>query len=120
MIEFLITNEYKVKAPKFEFPANAGIDGYIPTNTVEFREKLKAKNPSLLFINNEDEYTTFILNPCNSKPHSWMNTDSGEIYIAPHSDILIPSGLYVKMPEDSALIDFNKSGTYPLITTGDT
>lgn len=106
MIEFLITNEYAVKPPKFEFPANAGIDGYIPTNTEKFREKLKEKNANLVFVKDDEEQMTNYFREVTS----WMNITTGEINIAPHSDLLIPSGLYVKMPEDSALIDFNKSG----------
>lgn len=100
MVEFLLTNEYQVKEPKFEFPANAGIDGFIPANTEEFRAKLFEKNPKL-FLDEASEV------PDNT---SYFNLATGEITIAPHSDLLIPSGLYMKIPSDSALIDFNKSG----------
>lgn len=105
MVEFLITNEYAVKEPKFEFPANAGIDGFIPSNTPEFIAKLKDKNPDLVVLKNDSNL--YLVAPTM---RSWMNAETGEIHIAPHSDILIPSGLYTKIPEDSALIDFNKSG----------
>ena len=100
MVEFLLTNEYPVKEPKFEFPANAGIDGFVPTNTEEFRTKLFEKNPGLF------------LNEANEVPNrtSYFTLATGEITIAPHSDLLIPSGLYMKIPSDSTLVDFNKSG----------
>lgn len=96
MVEFLLTKEYQVKEPKFDFPANAGIDGFIPTNTAEFREKFTEKNPKVLYQISDVE--------------SWYDIETGEIHIAPHHDVLIPSGLYIKIPEDSALINFNKSG----------
>jgi deoxyuridine 5'-triphosphate nucleotidohydrolase len=102
MVEFLLTNEYPVKEPKFQFPDNAGIDGFIPSNTVEFRTKLKEKNPELEF------YSGAFMKP-NVKA-SYYDITTGTIYLAPHSSTLIPSGLYMKIPSDSALIDFNKSG----------
>ena len=101
MVEFLLTNEYPVKEPKFDFPANAGIDGFIPSNTKEFRDRLFEKNPSLFATDNTRS---------DQIDESTFNVDTGEFVIAPHASILIPSGLYMKIPSDSALIDFNKSG----------
>lgn len=101
MVEFLLTNEYDVKEPVFDFPANAGIDGYTPSNTPEFRMKLQEKNPNMVFLDGE---------PYIKDGRSYFDIKTGTMYLAPHSSTLIPSGLYMKIPADSALIDFNKSG----------
>lgn len=103
MVEFLLTKEYNVKEPVFDFPANAGIDGFIPSNTLEFRTKLKEKNPDL-------DFTDGIFTTTLADGTSYFDVSTGALYLAPHSSTLIPSGLYMKIPADSALIDFNKSG----------
>lgn len=104
MVEFLIAKDYPVKEPKFEFPANAGIDGFVPSNTEEFRKAFAEKNKEVAFVENVPEKVDL------ADVKTFYETSTGTIYVAPHADILIPSGLYMKIPADSALIDFNKSG----------
>lgn len=75
---------------------NAGIDCYIPENTEEFRRDLALKNPKMKF---DDIWN-----------YSYFNTKTGEITIAPHADVIIPSGIRSKFGPELALIANNKSG----------
>lgn len=99
MVRFLKTKEYSVKSPVADYRENgynAGIDGFMPSNTKEFITEMSAKNPFLTFAENEKQ--------------SWFDESTGILHIAPHEDVLIPSGLYAQLEPNSALIDFNKSG----------
>lgn len=90
MVEFLVTNEYKVKDPKADFREdgyNAGIDGFIPSSTPEFWKVFEEKNSS-----------------------TKIDRKAGKIFIQPGEDVLIPSGLYTKLEPFSMLLDLNKSG----------
>ena len=49
MVKFLKTTEYPVKSPVADYRGyayNAGIDGFIPENTSEFRAKLSERESS--------------------------------------------------------------------------
>ena len=74
-----------VKNPERGTEFSAGIDFFIPEESDLFLEKLKQKNPGIN-LNNEG----FI--------------------IEPHGRVLIPSGIKVQIPDNTALIAFNKSG----------
>lgn len=90
MVEFLVTNEYKVKDPKADYRENgynAGIDGFIPSSTPEFWEIFEEKNPEIK-----------------------IDKKVGKIFIGPGEDVLIPSGLYTKLEDNSMLLNINKSG----------
>lgn len=93
-MQFIKTRE--VKNPVRNVQENAGIDCYIPENTEEFRRDLAAKNPQLVFA--------IIGNG------TWFETETGKIHIAPHKDIIIPSGIRSKFGPHLALIANNKSG----------
>ena len=98
MIQFIKTRN--VKDPIRSVGENAGIDVYIPENTDDFRKALKTKNPNIIIENDvaihlsKDTYIT----------------ENGEIHIAPHKDIIIPSGIRSKFGPELALIANNKSG----------
>lgn len=97
-MKFIKTRD--VKSPERNAAENAGIDVYIPNKTPEFVEALLAKNPKL-------ETTGY-------KRHMFgIHTsyiENNTIWIAPHSDIIIPSGIRSKFPSNIALIANNKSG----------
>lgn len=89
MIKFLVTDEYNVKDPVADYRDNgynAGIDGFIPSNTPEFVKAFKEKNPELDI------------------------EEDGTIRIPPHGDACIPSGLYSQLEPNTMLLDLNKSG----------
>lgn len=83
MIEFIKTRN--VKNPIRNVKENAGIDFFIPEKDSFTEDELK-------------------------KFGSNLTIDGNTIKIAPHSDILIPSGIKSKFPENVALIANNKSG----------
>jgi len=89
-----------VKDPVRDVKENAGIDFYIPENTEEFRQALFNKNPKLF------------LNEANEVPDktSYFTVETGEIVIAPHQAIIIPTGIKSKFGPELALIANNKSG----------
>ena len=91
-----------VKDPIRNVNENAGIDFYIPENTPDFVKALKDKNPSLIIVHGEGE-EPFLA-------QSYMTPTDGKIYIAPHMDIIIPSGIKSKFAPNIALIANNKSG----------
>lgn len=98
MVHFLKTTKYAVKSPVADYrdnAYNAGIDGFMPSNTKEFREALSEKNKTLAF----GEGNT-----------SWFDVEKGVLHIAPQEDVLIPSGLYTKLDPMTMLYDANKSG----------
>ena len=85
-----------VKSPIRNVKENAGIDFYIPEDNEEFRQALLAKNATMI-------------NGASSNEYNYID-DSGTIFIAPHSDVLIPSGIKSKFENNMALIANNKSG----------
>jgi dUTP pyrophosphatase len=89
MIEY--TKVRDVKSPNRGTPGSAGVDFFIPNYSEEFKKDFEEKNPELFLHNNIHEYP-------------------GHIFIPPKNSILIPSGIHVNIPKDSALIAFNKSG----------
>jgi len=76
-----------VKTPIRGTKKSAGIDFFIPEDTRQFRE---------LFI----EY--------NNPKNAFLNMSGINIY--PHKDVLIPSGIHYKLPENTMLLLGNKSG----------
>lgn len=105
MVKFLKTTKYPVKAPIADYrdnAYNAGIDGFIPTNTQEFRDALREKNPDLTMV--------YGIEQPNSITGSYFDAETGIFEIAPGEDVLIPSGLYAQLEPNSMLLDLNKSG----------
>lgn len=96
-MQFIKTRD--VKNPERNVAENAGIDVYIPNNTPEFVQALLAKNPKL---KTDNELAAFGLR------NSYIK--EGIIHIAPHEDIIIPSGIRSKFGPHLALIANNKSG----------
>jgi len=76
-----------VKTPTRGTDYSAGIDFYVPEFNQQFKSDVRLKNLDAIIDDNNS-----IIN------------------ISPHSRILIPSGIHVKVPYDYALIAFNKSG----------
>lgn len=99
MIQFIKTRD--VKSPVRDVNENAGIDVFIPNATEEFLFDLHKKNPYYCRVSGHFEF--------NPAKHGII-TDDGKIYIAPHKDIIIPSGIRSKFPNNLALIANNKSG----------
>lgn len=102
MVKFLKTTEYPVKSPVADYRGyayNAGIDGFIPENTVMFRARLAERNPELEFIS-----------PNEIVSNSYFDINTGTLYVAPGGDVCIPSGLYSKLEKNTMLLDLNKSG----------
>ena len=91
-MQFIKTKE--VQSPMRSHPTDAGCDFFIPTN-LNVQEMLN-KNPKM-------KVQDFNLS-ANGK---------GTIYgiiLKPQKRVLIPSGIHIKLPENHALIAFNKSG----------
>lgn len=103
MIQFIKTRN--VKNPERLAGENAGIDFFIPENTPEFIEALKIKNPNLEVIDEDPNSVLFVLNKT-----SYITKVDGVIHIAPHHDIIIPTGIKSKFDANLALIANNKSG----------
>lgn len=96
-MQFIKTRD--VKNPERNVIENAGIDIYIPNNTPEFVEALLAKN---LDLKVGDYFKR------NGLKFSYIQDNT--IYVAPHRDIIIPSGIRSKFGPHLALIANNKSG----------
>ena len=96
-MQFIKTRQ--VKNPERNWQENAGIDIYIPDNTPDFIEALMAKNPHL---KTDDSMLVHGIK-CSY-------VADGVIHIAPHEDIIIPSGIRSKFGPNLALIANNKSG----------
>jgi dUTP pyrophosphatase len=82
-------------------PKSAGIDLYIPK--IDFEAE-------------RDDYNSFCRdfyfhNGYNNGELVKLFPESREIILYPHGKVLIPIGIKIKVPEGSALIAFNKSGT---------
>lgn len=86
MIRLNVTNDYPVQDPKFNVGQDAGIDFFVPENTVAFREALAKANKNAI------------------------NASDDCIYLKPNEAVLIPSGIKTNFPSNVALIAFNKSG----------
>ena len=102
-MQFIKTRQ--VKDPIRVVNENAGIDFYIPDNTEEFRKDFKTKNPATWFT------------PCLFDPQHpgganpvIFEVETGKIYIKPHCDVVIPTGIRSKFGPNLALIANNKSG----------
>ncbi len=98
-MQFIKTRD--VKNPERNVAENAGIDIYIPNNTPDFVQALLLKNAHLKADNNMLKYGI---------KSSYLDIENGKIYIAPHEDIIIPSGIRSKFGPHLALIANNKSG----------
>lgn len=97
-----------VKSPVRNVEENAGIDFYIPSNTPEFLHDLHLKNPSYVHTAEADH---LIVGEIVSVPSKLgVICDNGKIYIPPHGDLVIPSGIRSKFANNLALIANNKSG----------
>jgi len=79
------TKVRNVKSPNRGTPQSAGIDFFVPEYDEKFINDLKLKNPKLHAYNDR-------------------------IIVSSHSRVLIPSGIHVRIPENTALIANNKSG----------
>lgn len=93
-----------VKNPVRNVSENAGIDFYIPAYCQGFRADLVTKNPGIFTPYNK--VSTFFAKLFRKT----FITMDGQIYIAPHKDIIIPSGIKSKFGPELALIANNKSG----------
>ena len=105
-MQFIKTRE--VKNPVRNVQENAGIDCYIPENTEDFRRDLLAKNVGL-YEANRFEDLNYGTTAAKQENKNILLTD-GKICIAPHRDIIIPSGIRSKFGPELALIANNKSG----------
>lgn len=112
MIQFIKTRN--VKDPIRSVGENAGIDVYIPENSIDFRVDLRDKNNTPDDLN----YSHFtmveagnaaVIAKVRENKTSYIDSN-GKIYIAPHKDIIIPSGIRSKFGPELALIANNKSG----------
>jgi dUTPase len=92
-----------VKDPVRVVDENAGIDLYIPENELNFRVDLSTKNPKLVIANTG-------LAAFFSRLFHKTYFRNGVIHVAPHKDIIIPSGIKSKFDKSLALIANNKSG----------
>ena len=104
-MQFIKTRD--VKSPVRNVQENAGIDCYIPENTCEFIKDLATKNPGLELYTTDIFKDSTYLNGCKT---NYFVKSCGKIYIAPHKDIIIPSGIRSKFGPHLALIANNKSG----------
>lgn len=108
-MQFIKTRE--VKNPVRNVQENAGIDCYIPENTEEFRKDLLAKNPTIhFFLNTTEDGLGSVKAYIDGDYKTTYDIESGKINIAPHKDIIIPSGIRSKFGPHLALIANNKSG----------
>jgi len=100
-IQFIKTRN--VKSPVRDPLENAGIDFYIPECNGEFIKDLSSKNPKLKIVSNK-------VSALIAKFFRKTYIKFGKIYIAPHKDIIIPTGIKSKFNPSLALIANNKSG----------
>lgn len=106
MIQFIKTRQ--VKSPERVVSENAGIDVYIPDNTEDFQSALKEKNPGFMVVShNPTMEETALAWLCRN---GYLCKEDNKIYIAPHKDVIIPSGIRSKFGPELALIANNKSG----------
>lgn len=84
---FEFTKVLDVKNPNRGTSKSAGIDFFIPNKSDEFIRQLMSKNSDSNISITEDGFTIFS-----------------------HKDVLIPSGIHYKIPENTMLMAANKSG----------
>lgn len=101
-MQFIKTRD--VKDPVRNPNENAGIDFYVPAYCYQFRYDFITKNPGIHTPDNDLAILWAKL--CR---RSYITVD-GKIYIAPHKDVIIPSGIRSKFGPELALIANNKSG----------
>jgi dUTPase len=101
-MQFIKTRD--VKDPVRNPDENAGIDFYIPAYNLHFRTDLITKNCGIATPR------TAIARLFAKLRRKTFITLGGIIYIAPHKDIIIPSGIKSKFGPELALIANNKSG----------
>lgn len=97
-----------VKSPERDLE-NAGIDCFVPENDVEFQNALLLKNAKLVVLDSSETMFDFVVDHSN-KHDSFFDIKTGTFYIAPHGDVIIPSGIHSKFDKSLALIANNKSG----------
>ena len=104
-MQFIKTRD--VKDPVRVVEENAGIDLFIPENNEEFRGDFKKKNPYAWI-------TGIVFDPFHPESagacHAVYEYATGKIWIRPHHDIIIPTGIRSKFGPNLALIANNKSG----------
>ena len=101
-MQFIKTRD--VKDPVRNPNENAGIDFYIPAYCYQFVTDLITKNPGIVIPHKAiSEFFAKLFRKS-------FITPGGKIYIAPHRDIIIPSGIRSKFGPELALIANNKSG----------
>lgn len=76
---------FDVKLPTRGTSVAAGLDFFVPENTVDFIEAFKQKNPDI-------------------------QIDDTGITVGPHERVNIPSGIKADVPHGYALVAYNKSG----------
>lgn len=106
-MQFIKTRD--VKNPVRNPSENAGIDFYIPENTVDFMIAFKDKNADSI-VGNKSDLEDFRNETGRIFPDVFYNTDTGVIMIAPHCEVIIPTGIKSKFGPELALIANNKSG----------
>lgn len=97
-----------VKSPERNVKENAGIDLYVPEkNDLFFRDIFyQNKKEGFALMCGEGE---FVISHIKAQDVSFLDQESGIIYIAPHKDILIPMGIKSKFDSNIALIACNES-----------
>lgn len=99
-MKFILTRDVKVPERDLE---NAGIDCFVPNCSFNFIVDLRNKSNNLVFCKTQSEALEAAL-----QRKTFMLDET--IYIAPHEDIIIPSGIHSKFSNNLALIANNKSG----------
>lgn len=101
-MQFIKTRD--VKDPVRNVNENAGIDFYVPAYCYQFRQDLLAKNTSMKAPRTKvSEFFTRLFRK------TYIDL-GGTIHIAPHKDVIIPTGIRSKFENNLALIANNKSG----------
>jgi len=86
------TKTRMVNNPSIGTKGSAGLDLFVPKFTRQFLSDFCNKNTSL------------------SDYYSYQMLDTKEFILKPQKRILIPSGIHFKLPVNTVLIGFNKSG----------
>lgn len=97
-MQFIKTRD--VKSPERVVGENAGIDFYVPNSNQDFIDALLSKNTEF-YIKRKGERLSGV---------SYFDLEKNQIVIAPHQDVIIPSGIKSKFGPELALIANNKSG----------
>lgn len=85
---------YETKAPTRGTEKSAGIDVYLPSFNRVFLSSFKERNNNINFFSN----------------HITKSSHPNSFFLNPQKKVMIPLGIKVKVPENYALISFNKSG----------